>query len=49
LDNSVGDIRGNPRRRSLNLVLPHSISRRITTVQREHRISAAIETGQNWP
>jgi hypothetical protein len=46
-DSSAGDIRGTPRRKSLKRVEPAIISRNITTVQRVHRISAAIATGQN--
>ncbi len=49
LDKSDGDIRGTPRRRSLKRVVPQSISRSTSTVQRVQRISAAIETGQNCP
>ena len=46
-DRSAGDIRGTPRRSSLNRVEPAMSSRSSTTVQRVHRISAAIATGQN--
>ena len=49
LERSAGDIRGTPRRRSLNRLDPHRSSRITSTVQRVHRISAAIETGQNCP
>ena len=49
LESSAGDMRGTPRLRSLKRLVPHSISRRISTVQREHRISAPIATGQNCP
>ena len=48
-DRSVGDISGTPRRRSLNRVVPHNSSRTTRAVQREHTISAAMATGQNWP
>ena len=48
-DSSVGDISGTPRLRSLKRVVPQSISRRISAVQREQMISAAIATGQNCP
>jgi hypothetical protein len=40
-------MRGNPRRRSLNLVEPQSSSRTTKAVHREQMISAAIDTGQN--
>ncbi len=40
-------MRGTPRRRSLKRVEPAIISRSNTIVQRVHRISAAIATGQN--
>jgi len=46
-DSSAGDIRGTPRRRSLNRVEPETSSRSNTMVQRRHRTSAAIATGQN--
>ena len=46
-DRSAGDMRGTPRRRSLNRVEPATSSRSSTTVQRVHKISAAIATGQN--
>jgi hypothetical protein len=46
-DSKVGDMRGTPRRRSLKRVVPHSISRSTSAVQREQTISAAIATGQN--
>ena len=46
-DSSVGDMRGTPRRRSLNRVEPHSISRTTSAVHREQTISAAMATGQN--
>ena len=48
-DRSVGDMRGTPRRRSLNRVDPAIISRSTSTVHREQMISAAIATGQNCP
>jgi hypothetical protein len=41
-------MRGTPRRRSLNRVVPQSSSRKISGVQREHMTSDAIATGQNW-
>ena len=47
-DSRAGDIRGTPRRRSLKRVEPAISSRSSTMVQRVHRISAAIATGQNW-
>jgi hypothetical protein len=49
LDRRAGDMRGTPRRNSLNRLLPHSISRTISAVQREQISSAAMATGQNWP
>jgi hypothetical protein len=49
LESSVGDMRGTPRRRSLNRRVPQYISRKIKGVQREQKISAAMATGQNWP
>ena len=49
LDNSAGDIRGTPRLRSLKRVEPQSSSRTTSVVQRVHRISDAIATGQNCP
>jgi hypothetical protein len=42
-------MRGTPRRKSLNLVEPQRSSRTTSAVQREQKISAPIETGQNWP
>ena len=47
-ESSAGDMRGTPRRRSLNRVEPAISSRSTTMVQRGQRISAAIATGQNW-
>ena len=46
-DSKAGDIRGTPRRKSLNRVEPAMSSLSNKTVQRVHRISAAIATGQN--
>ena len=43
----AGDMRGTPRRRSLNRVEPAMNSRNTTMVHRVHRISAAMATGQN--
>ena len=48
-DRSVGDMRGTPRRMSLNRVEPQSISRNTSAVQREQRTSAAMAMGQNCP
>ena len=48
-DSSVGDIRGTPRRRSLNRVEPLSSSRSTSAVHFEQTISAAMATGQNCP
>ncbi len=45
----VGDIRGRPRRISLNRVLPQSSSRTTSGVHRSHRTSAPRATVQNWP
>ena len=42
-------MRGTPRRRSLNRVVPQSISRSTSTVQRWQSTSEAIATGQNCP
>jgi hypothetical protein len=46
-ESSAGDIRGTPRRSSLNRVEPANISRNTTMVHRVQSISAAIATGQN--
>jgi hypothetical protein len=46
-DSNAGDMRGTPRRNSLNRVEPANISRSTMMVQRVHNISAAIATGQN--
>lgn len=40
-------MRGTPRRKSLKRVVPHRSSRTTSGVQREHRISEAMATGQN--
>ena len=45
----VGDIRGTPRRSSLNWVLPQSSSRMTRAVQRSHSTSAPRATVQNCP
>ena len=46
---TICDMRGTPRRRSLNRVEPATISRTSTIVQRVQSFSAAIATGQNCP
>ena len=46
-DSSAGDMRGTPRRSSLKRVEPTMSSRKTTSVQRAHRISDAMATGQN--
>jgi hypothetical protein len=46
-DSSAGDIRGKPRRKSLNRVVPLSNSLSSIIVQREHNMSDAIANGQN--
>jgi hypothetical protein len=45
----VGDMRGTPRRMSLNRELPHKISRKTSAVHLVQKTSAAIATGQNCP
>ena len=47
-DNSVGDIRGTPRRRSLKRSLPVTSSRTMSSVHRSSSSSIALATGQNW-
>jgi hypothetical protein len=47
-DKSAGDMRGTPRRNSLNRFEPATSSRSRMMVHRVQRISAAIATGQNW-
>jgi hypothetical protein len=48
-DSSVGDIRGTPRRRSLNCVELLSNSRSTSGVDLEQTIYASMATGQNCP
>jgi hypothetical protein len=48
-DNSVGDIFGTPRRKSLKRAGPVSSSRSSSAVHFEQTISAAMATGQNCP
>jgi hypothetical protein len=47
-ESKVGDIRGNPRRNSLNRELPATISRTTSIVHRSSSNSIAFATGQNW-
>ena len=49
LASRVGDIRGTPRRISLNRVLPHISSRTTSGVHRSHSTSAPRATVQNCP
>jgi len=48
LERSVGDIRGTPRRSSLNRPLPLTSSRTMSSVHRSSSNSIAFATGQNW-
>src|SRR6476661_4513569 len=49
LESRAGDILGTPRRRSLKCLLPKSISRTMSRVQRSSSTSMALAIGQNWP